>query len=95
MELKRDDEVREERWSLGKADWDTFRERSESRLLIIENNQTTEDLKKGISNIIIEATVEATLKNKPRNLNNIVPWWLKECILKRTHNFQRLIGYKR
>ena len=107
VEVEKEREVKVEKWFVEKADWTKFAELSEERLSIVDGSENIEVLTKEIRSSIIAAADAAIPKSKPKCLNRIVPWWSRECkeaikvrnkafrSLKRTHNFQHLIEYKR
>lgn len=107
VELVSEHVVREGRWMLERADWEKFREISESRLVDVNQDQGIENLCREISNSLLTAAEVAIPKSKSKDVSRIVPWWSKDCsdstknrnrafrILKRTHNFQSMIEYKR
>lgn len=107
MEVAIEREVKNERWVLEKADWEKFREISEEMMSAVDRNTDIESLCKDISVGIIRAASVAIPKSKPKKLGKIVPWWTSECkkaikdrnkvfrVLKRTHNYQNLIEFKK
>lgn len=106
VEVGKEQEVREEKWILEKADWERFRQTSKELLLRIDDSLDVENLNSEVSYSIICAAEGAIPKSKPKTLTRIVPWWNEKCrqavkdrnrafrLLKRTHNFQSLIEYK-
>lgn len=70
-------------------------------------DQAIDDLNTDISRIIVEAAKESIPKRTGSRRQKIVPWWTQECstaiknrnkafkVLKKTHNIQNLVEYKR
>lgn len=66
-----------------------------------------DELNNQITSIIIAAAEKAIPRSKGRSERKLVPWWTEECrqavrqrnralrLLKRTHNMQDLIQYKK
>jgi len=107
VEIEKEKEVKVEKWFEEKADWEKFKELSEEWLSCVDGSENIEVLTREIRSSIIAAANATIPKSKPKLLNKIVPWWSRECkeaikernkafrLLKRTHNFQHLIEYKR
>lgn len=107
VEIEKENEVKVEKWFVEKADWNKFVVLSEEWLSFVDGSESIEVLTREIRSSIIAAADATIPKSKPKWLNKIVPWWSRECkeavkernktfrLLKRTHNFQHLIEYKR
>ena len=104
LDLVREHNVRDGRWILRKADWDTFSEFSECGLLGLNSNQSNESLCSAITSSIINAADATIPETEPKERSRVVPWWSKEFSeairdrnkafrnLKNTHHFE---NYKR
>lgn len=104
-------EVRKEgripKWIFEKADWDKFQKLSEETVTRIDMSGSIEDANRQVTSAIIRAAEEAIPKGKNKGNQKLVPWWNEEChqavrtrnkafrIVKRTHNLQNLIQYKK
>lgn len=104
-------EVRKEgripKWIFEKADWDKFQKLSEETVTRIDMSGSIEDANRQVTSAIIMAAEEAIPKGKNKGNRKLVPWWNEEChqavrtrnkafrIVKRTHNLQNLIQYKK
>lgn len=107
IEVAVERETLAEKWVLQKAEWEKFREVSDDMLADIDISTDVETLSLNITAGILSAAVSTIPRTKPRELGKIVPWWNNECrqvvkgrnkafkVLKRTHNFQDLIEYKK
>lgn len=96
-----------ERWIFGKAQWDKFREISESNLKNINREQDVELLNGNVREAIIGSARQTIVRKEGMKRRKLVPWWNDECrdvirkrnkafkVLKNTHNFQHFIEYKR
>lgn len=95
------------KWNFNNADWEKFRNISEQEMGKIDINEGVEKLNEAICKAILEAANKSIQKKGGRAGRKIVPWWTKACDkaikdrnkafkhLKRNHNFQNLIEYKR
>lgn len=97
------------RWGFDKANWEEFMSLSEEGLknIIIESDRSVEMISDDIVDAIQAAANKCIPKRKGGRKNKIVPWWNEECasairrkrkafsIVKKTHNFQDLIEYKK
>ncbi|KAL2082812.1 hypothetical protein ACEWY4_022630 [Coilia grayii] len=104
MDCSAEQEVHNDRWILERADWEKFREVSDALLFSVDGD--VEDFSAGYTAIVGAATA-AIPKTKLVSLGRIVPWWNNKCrmavkarnkafrVLKRTHNFQNLVLFKK
>ena len=107
MEMINENISREGRWKMKEANWEMFKEISENGMLCIRNYQDVEELCMIVSHTIRYAASEAIPKSKSGTCSKIAPWWTLECkeaiksrnrafrTLKKTHDFQNLVEYKR
>ncbi len=95
------------KWVFGKADWDKFQRLSEETVNEIDMCGDIDEINKQVTSAIIKAAERAIPRSKNEKNRRLVPWWMEECRqavrnrnrafreVKRTHNIQSLIQYKR
>lgn len=91
----------------GKANWGKFSRLCERKLLEVRNHLSVERMNQEISQSILSSAEEAFSKTSGKVRGRSVPRWNDECnlvvrkrngafkLVKRDHNFQHLIDYKK
>ena len=94
-------------WVVGKAKWDKFLILCEQKIMTVEGSGDVDILNDEVSAAIYEAATGSVPRSKGKMRRKAVPWWTEQCsiavkhrniafrTLKRTHNFQNLIQYKK
>lgn len=100
-------ETLEGKWVFGKVNWGKFSRVCERKLLQVQSHLSVEIMTRKISQCILSAAGEAIPKTTGKARRRDVPWWNDEYqlvvgerngafkLVKRSHNFQHLIDYKR
>ncbi|XP_013856479.1 uncharacterized protein LOC106512397 [Austrofundulus limnaeus] len=98
---------KQERWIFGKAKWDVFKYMCEKDSEEVDLKLDIEDIEEKIREVIMKAAKLAIPISKGKRTKKEVPWWTQKCseairkrnqtfrILRRTHNYQNLIEYKK
>lgn len=94
------------RWVFQKANWERFKELSDSCLNLVQEDDI-DKYENEVRQSIFLAAMATIPKSTGKGMRKAVPWWDEACskaikvrnqafkMLKRTHTFQRLIEYKR
>lgn len=100
-------EEREAKWIFNKAKWEKFEYLCEVESSEIDLNQDIDKTDVKFREVVLRAAKLSIPRSKGKMNRKAVPWWTEECSkiikernrafkrLKRTHNFQRLMEYKK